>query len=1347
MKNPLPLRKAIVLVLACALLLTTGPLTELHGAQSREGLLQNSTGKPAATDTKPQTLSDLTAQHSSEGSNIFLADSATGAIYTYAKLKNDPLNIPFSSFKLFFKNRDFPAPAALAYREGKLVVYDKAALALFEIDVETRQATTILDRPMAKSLLEGQAYVAFITAFALSEPVSLAASDDGEIAVSGAGSDTVIRFKPSAGRLQIEGPNAATRQPKRLVYYHHRLLVLNSSGNIHSLAPVSEVGGGQPPATPQSEQESAPAAGRENVVKAVPRKNVFRDQFSAVESGSSLFKLPSGISSRIAKIEDFAINGDSFYLAGQDRLITYVQPPKPPTEQVEDKRGAAVDFAPRLLKAGWQQSTRLLSRAPTEAEVYPIVFDSSGNTKLYRLFVTHDRIYVGDLNKHGVMSLKLSRAVVKLERSVEESNKALVSLYQHLWEQKTLPIRVQKVTKGGDGKTIEDLLVGENVILSKLTEGGTPESKLAQSERSQLALVICNINSVVNGWSCVQTPDMANQVLSSKVSEGQAVAVPDLNVDSYKMTSIKHVNGISVGQYLSQFLTDEQSTGLSTEYLMRINPSFARTFEYEMTRLGYIAARPTASELKPGAVIKISNQQESVVQASAGCQVKAVPWESDALPGKIRTRALDEFLPRLPGQTPNMTELSKLEVEALEVQFIIPKQEALDTGSAEGACLRPTPEADTYLISAALRVAKGRYRLLNKDGSVVKLSEADLARLGIWGQPDPDPDWTFHVGTPYYIGYRVHRPDDPSGTSPLSDLHRIKPGGRQDIYSQLTNDLILPVVKWQFSLLTNAEEGGEDSPIIKHIVSLFPNVRVTPIGPGEPVIASPDYSRPAPVPDSATLEQIKKRYKDVLELIDFPQLTDLDMSGVYVGVLERGGSVDQSHPDFIRDKLDPGEVETEAANLNPGGEALDVYTTAWLKFGKPDDTDQWPRLRVMNPVLAPVKKAINFDRDNTHGTHVAGILSAKGGDISGLIPDANLILVDVNAKKYGLEELIQGAFGQGTIVFNVSREIEFSSPSSIASNLRDAWRSALFVVAAGNDGIDLNGKNPLDVKSPLRYLPEVPNMLSVGATCDDKKILPPSGAGKSDGSNRGQQYVQLLAPGCSIYSSSEEKDKDGKVTGYGYSRASGTSQAAPFVAATAVLLQGLELFNGLDVGARIKARLIYTADWSPDYEGVVWGGFLNANRATWEPRKNLFWTSETDVKSINVNRPEEATITIANFGQGTPTGAYIDEPTHPGVKTFKSAKRAIPFNRILRLQKYDGSHYRVVYVENDNSVRILMNAELKGSLEYKTWEEYDPNAKKFVKMESAEKMSLPINSITNFIAGISHLPKNVQITF
>jgi subtilisin family serine protease len=65
------------------------------------------------------------------------------------------------------------------------------------------------------------------------------------------------------------------------------------------------------------------------------------------------------------------------------------------------------------------------------------------------------------------------------------------------------------------------------------------------------------------------------------------------------------------------------------------------------------------------------------------------------------------------------------------------------------------------------------------------------------------------------------------------------------------------------------------------------------------------------------------------------------------------------------------------------------------------------------------------------------------------------------------------------------------------------------------------------------------------------------------GTNFGGRYVQLLAPGESIYSAGHDN---------GYSRATGSSQAVPQVTAAAAVLYA----QGHTEPWRIKLRLMYT---------------------------------------------------------------------------------------------------------------------------------------------------------------------------
>lgn len=173
----------------------------------------------------------------------------------------------------------------------------------------------------------------------------------------------------------------------------------------------------------------------------------------------------------------------------------------------------------------------------------------------------------------------------------------------------------------------------------------------------------------------------------------------------------------------------------------------------------------------------------------------------------------------------------------------------------------------------------------------------------------------------------------------------------------------------------------------------------------------------------------------------------------------------------------------------------------------------------------------NWNDDNGHGSHVAGIVAAIDNNIGviGVGPGIDLYAIKVlGAGGSGyLSDVIEGiqwATANGMQVINMS----LGTGSDIQS-LRDAViaakRAGVVVVAAA-------GNSSGAVIYPAAY----PETIAVSAT-DQSNII----AGFS---SRGPE-VDLAAPGVSIYSTYK---------GTGYATFSGTSMAAPHVAGSAALV-------------------------------------------------------------------------------------------------------------------------------------------------------------------------------------------------
>jgi subtilisin family serine protease len=234
---------------------------------------------------------------------------------------------------------------------------------------------------------------------------------------------------------------------------------------------------------------------------------------------------------------------------------------------------------------------------------------------------------------------------------------------------------------------------------------------------------------------------------------------------------------------------------------------------------------------------------------------------------------------------------------------------------------------------------------------------------------------------------------------------------------------------------------------------------------------------------------------------------------VTVAIVDSG--IDLVHPDLVPNLwTNPGEIPDNGVDDDRNGYVDDVHGFDFVEGdGTPQDV-------------------------NGHGTHVAGIVAARGGNgigVTGVAWRARLMAVrvldgDARGTTTTVAQGIRYAVDNGARVVNLS----LAGPSP-AGDLESAIRYAgahgvLIVAAAGNDGRDLAGAPTY----PAAY-PEA-NILGVAATAQDGGLAPISDFGAG---------ADLAAPGEDILSTA---------LGGGYEWRTGTSMAAPHVTGALVLL-------------------------------------------------------------------------------------------------------------------------------------------------------------------------------------------------
>ena len=200
------------------------------------------------------------------------------------------------------------------------------------------------------------------------------------------------------------------------------------------------------------------------------------------------------------------------------------------------------------------------------------------------------------------------------------------------------------------------------------------------------------------------------------------------------------------------------------------------------------------------------------------------------------------------------------------------------------------------------------------------------------------------------------------------------------------------------------------------------------------------------------------------------------------------------------------------------------------------------------------------DDEVGHGTHVSGIIAGRGLQMEeGVAPDCRVMAVRVLATMRDGEQLvgagivdnintgIKWAVDNGADVINMSLGIRHTGGGLPHQDvIRYALSKNVTVVAAsGNDG------------TAERYYPgALQGVVAVGATDEQGEV-----AGFTSYGAR----ISVVAPGSRIYSAFAR---------HGYAFASGTSQAAPFVAGAVALMKAFAVQRGLALTNRAIATIL-----------------------------------------------------------------------------------------------------------------------------------------------------------------------------
>ncbi|MCG5510767.1 S8 family serine peptidase [Ectothiorhodospira lacustris] len=298
-----------------------------------------------------------------------------------------------------------------------------------------------------------------------------------------------------------------------------------------------------------------------------------------------------------------------------------------------------------------------------------------------------------------------------------------------------------------------------------------------------------------------------------------------------------------------------------------------------------------------------------------------------------------------------------------------------------------------------------------------------------------------------------------------------------------------------------------------------------------------------------------------------------DATQIVVGVLDSG--IDHGHED-LRDSIwQNPNPQTEADCPGRRSEGLECY---------PDDHNGWSFVsnRSANP---PGNDAMD---DNGHGTHVAGIIGARGDNalgITGISWQASLLPLKFLAAdgtghvSDAVEAIYYAAEAGRAHIINASYEYRGNSQAEYEAIAYAREQGVILVAAAGNSGLDLD-QSPV---FPAAH--RLDNIIVVSASTRTGTRL--------RSSNFGADTVHLSAPGQDILSTWPTTRNCSNSPAAGYCRQTGTSMAAPMVTGAAALLWAHDPALTRADWKRVRERVLLTVAPTEPPHPTLTGGLLD----------------------------------------------------------------------------------------------------------------------------------------------------------